>query len=67
MAAVAECEAELITSRIGAALAARKATVFAQTLRSQAAMLEAIANTLNESGFTTRTGAQWTAMQGGGF
>lgn len=43
--------------------ATRQATAFAQTLRGQGATLAAIATTLNESGFTTRTGAQWTAMQ----
>lgn len=43
--------------------ATRQATAFAQTLRKQGATLSSIATTLNESGFTTRTGAQWSAMQ----
>lgn len=43
--------------------ATRQATAFAQTLRAQGQTLAAIADTLNGSGFTTRTGSQWTAMQ----
>lgn len=43
--------------------ATRQATAFAQNLRAQGHTLASIATTLNESGFTTRTGAQWNAMQ----
>lgn len=41
----------------------RQPAAFAQALKGQGEPLRAIAATLNRSGFTTRKGGQWSAMQ----
>jgi DNA invertase Pin-like site-specific DNA recombinase len=50
-------------SREAAKIAMQQPTAFASSLRAQGGTLEAIARTLNESGFRTRQGGMFSAVQ----